>query len=1073
MFQGNAAEVIGKRVGNYVVERTLAQGGMGSVFVARHPALGREAAVKFLGHDFEAPPELTKRFLDEARITASLRHPNIVDIFDFGELDGRLYYVMELLEGCDLSGLMRKRKRVGAIEAVDMLIQIASGLAAAHAVGVVHRDLKPANVFVLDGEPQRLKLMDFGIAKVLSSASEHTSYGQIMGTPRYMSPEQALGQVDRISPQSDIYSLGVIAYEILTGQAPFEHESPVMLLVMHVRDAARDVTTLVPDCPTDLSALVASCLKKDMADRPASASLVVERLCAMRRQLNPRSMPIPRPAAQPSPQMAAANAAASREVRGATGPEASASPKPAAAPRISEPTASESAPPLALVARAQFAHDDTLRRSTAPEPGQVAAAQAQALHAQARRSPKPDAPSPPQAGGKGISLPEFAVDQAAERALKQLRESLGTGDDPLGAPSVPKDLSDAALAPAASAASNGAPPLAPAILYRDAEVVRLANTLSTDDAQGGPEGHTATVQLTETDRSVLNKLLLRMQRKGDFPAFVQNVGEVSKRADFESSFSAQQLGMSILKDYALTAKLLRIVNSAYASRFGGKIYSVQHAIVILGFERVRQLALSISLFKNSGKKEHSERVSESAINSLVSGEISRHLCDDAELDDPEQAVICTMFRNLGRHLVLVYLPELYDQILTLVVQERISLNAASERVLGISMHKLGVGIAERWRLPQRMISAMAVIPERTGKIYREEDRLSALAEFSNQLCEIVAGDLDGAARAQALSALKTKHKHLLTFKQEDLTALLTTVQQSFEKRYESLLGNATKTSRFSQNVSQLIEDASVVLSETSAAASPSEVRIISTPVILPRTAEAPLAGSDSLVPLSKIPTATLEQAGEAPGGRSPKEVVVRGSRPKPAVERLQLTKTVLGKDAPAEPSELDLAVARLKSELGRGQCTETHLSVLLSTMARSLGVRRLLLLRTNAAHRELFIGAGTGDDVEGLSKEMRLPLASARAMTDPFSMAYHTNRPIFIEDCFAAKVMSTMPERYYETVGAKSLMLVQVPGRSGQSYVLMADADPPYRLPTAEALQQIASAREFLGQLAAHVAKTP
>ena len=146
--------MIGKRVGNYIVERSLAQGGMGTVFVARHPTLRRQVAIKFLGHDEDVPPEHSQRFLDEACITASLHHPNIVDIYDFGELEGRPYYVMELLEGRDLAVVIKNHGRFSIEQTREYLDQICSGLAAAHDVGIVHRDLKPSNIFVLDG-PQR------------------------------------------------------------------------------------------------------------------------------------------------------------------------------------------------------------------------------------------------------------------------------------------------------------------------------------------------------------------------------------------------------------------------------------------------------------------------------------------------------------------------------------------------------------------------------------------------------------------------------------------------------------------------------------------------------------------------------------------------------------------------------------------------------------------------------------------------------------------------------------------------------------------------------------------------------
>jgi serine/threonine protein kinase len=977
MFQGSAAEVIGRRVGNYVVERTLAQGGMGSVFVARHPTLGREAAVKFLGHDMEAPPELTRRFLDEARITANLRHPNIVDIFDFGELDGRLYYVMELLDGSDLAHEIKRRGHFSAADTVEVLTQICEGLAAAHAVGVVHRDLKPANVFVLSGEPLRVKLMDFGIAKVLSSASEHTSYGQIIGTPRYMSPEQALGQVDRISARSDLYSLGVIAYEMLTGVAPFEHESAVMLLVMHVRDACRPLVEVAPDCPVELARLIEGCLAKDPDTRPTSAGMLLELLTAVRRHsgMHPRS-------------------------------------------RERTCGLKDSGSVIDLMHRASIGEDDTLRGPARPEIEIRSQSPAQELSANAAAFT-----NSPTIAASSLTTPAIPCRNEEHPVLPFRHEE-----------------SESALGRKPSQLTN-----APYVTSPDPDEatahIRIAQ-------EKGP----VTVQLTETDRNVLNRLLMRMQRRGDFPAFVQNVGEVSKRADFESSFSAQQLGASILKDYALTAKLLRIVNSAYASRFGGKIYSIQHAIVILGFERVRQLALSISLFKNQGDKNHAERISESAISSLVSGEIARQLHVGVDLDDPEQAVICTMFRNLGRHLVLVYLPESFDRIEALMAQENLSLNSASERVLGISMHKLGVGIAERWRLPQRMIQAMAVIPERSGKLHREEDRLSALAAFSNQLCEIIGLDLDSASRADALNTLTSRYRHLISIRAEEMTELLRAVQESFEQRYRSLLGSSTRTSRFVRNVSQLVEDTSAGLEAREACRSEATLTPAAATLTESMTTSA-AAGSGE----------TVRSTREAP---QPPSV----SRPKRPVERLQLAKVNLTPSAPHHKPLDDLIVA-LRNDLGRGSPSEAQLTSFLSTLQATLELPRLFVLRSSTSHRELCYCCGVGEDVEGLGKELRLPLAPARAASDPFSMGYHVNRTLFIEDCFAQKLMTTMPARYYELLGSTSLLLVHVPVKVGDACLLVADFDPPYRVPNAATLKSLAPAKDVLGQLIASITR--
>ena len=272
--------MIGKCVGNYIIERPLAHGGMGSVFVARDRALDRLVAMKFINQNSECTADTTRRFLDEARITASLQDPNIVTIFDYGELEGRLYYVMELLAGSDLATVMKFKKHFDIAQTKDYLDQICSGLLAAHSAGIVHRDLKPSNIFVLEGDPLRIKLMDFGVAKVLSMREDHTCHGQIIGTPRYMSPEQASGQVESISPLSDVYSLGIVLYEMLTGAGVFENSSSMKLLLMHVRNPVPKIRDLAPKVPPGVALVIESCLAKNPSERPQSVLEVAARFAA-------------------------------------------------------------------------------------------------------------------------------------------------------------------------------------------------------------------------------------------------------------------------------------------------------------------------------------------------------------------------------------------------------------------------------------------------------------------------------------------------------------------------------------------------------------------------------------------------------------------------------------------------------------------------------------------------------------------------------------------------------------------------------------------------------------------------
>jgi HD-like signal output (HDOD) protein len=327
------------------------------------------------------------------------------------------------------------------------------------------------------------------------------------------------------------------------------------------------------------------------------------------------------------------------------------------------------------------------------------------------------------------------------------------------------------------------------------------------------DGPAGTLTLTNDDGKVLDKLLRRMQRRADFPAFLNNVTEISRRADADADYSAMQLSESILKDFALTAKLLRMVNGLFANRFGGRVYSVNQAVIILGFDSVRSMALGVSIYKQPGqgglgadKEKRSgrfhEQLADEAISSLISGEIARTLAFKAGIRDGELAMMCSMFRNLGQQLVMEYLPDEYQKILELCETEHISRVAAAQRVLGTSLPKVGLGVAERWCLPKLMRAAMAQNPKPDDMLLRDEDRLSALARVSNDLCHIVAtADRQNyKANMQRLLAL---HKRLLSLSDQELSSLIGTVCKSFESRYSSLFGPYHKKSRFLFNAREI------------------------------------------------------------------------------------------------------------------------------------------------------------------------------------------------------------------------------------------------------------------------------
>ncbi len=221
--------------GRYRVDRVIGEGGMGTVYEARHTSLGRPFALKALKKVLAQDGELSARFIQEARAAASVAHPSVVQITDFGVLsEGQPYFVMEMLEGESLSSLIAKGGPLPAGQAVRILRQVVEALAAAHAAGVVHRDLKPDNVHVgsaAGSGSEVVKVLDFGLAKV-AGASKLTRAGMVFGTPHYMSPEQASG--DPVDHRSDVYSLGIVMYEMFTGRVPFEADSYMGVLTKHM-----------------------------------------------------------------------------------------------------------------------------------------------------------------------------------------------------------------------------------------------------------------------------------------------------------------------------------------------------------------------------------------------------------------------------------------------------------------------------------------------------------------------------------------------------------------------------------------------------------------------------------------------------------------------------------------------------------------------------------------------------------------------------------------------------------------------------------------------------------------------
>ena len=267
-----------RQLGQYRLGRRIGSGGMGDVYLAEHQLLKRPCAVKLIRPGEMLRAETIKRFEREVRINATLSHPNIVEIFDYGRTEeGVYYYVMEYLPGLSLAELVKLHGPLPPERAVYLLRQVCLALHEAHEAGVIHRDIKPSNIFAArrGGRDDVAKLLDFGLVQPASTAvaPDPSGEGRIVGTPLYMSPEQAMGE-RTLDARSDIYSLGAVAYFLLTGRPPFDEGTAIAALIAHARDQALPPSRFRDDLPEDLDRIVMRCLAKDPADRfPDAESL--------------------------------------------------------------------------------------------------------------------------------------------------------------------------------------------------------------------------------------------------------------------------------------------------------------------------------------------------------------------------------------------------------------------------------------------------------------------------------------------------------------------------------------------------------------------------------------------------------------------------------------------------------------------------------------------------------------------------------------------------------------------------------------------------------------------------------
>lgn len=272
--------LLGQTVGKYHLFEKIGDGGMAEVYRAYHPTLNRNVAIKFIRSEFSFDPRFRARFEREACISARFTHPNIVQIFDFGVFNDRYYLIMEHISGLTLKEYLKQKYASGISltldEIVAIITQIGEALAYIHGAGVIHRDIKPENILITN--EGHAWLSDFGVARIVGLDSDQTSSGAILGTPAYMSPEHILSDASALSPASDLYSLGVILYEMLTGKPPYTANTPILVMLKHLKDPIPELNAPRLDLPDVIEDVIQKALAKDPSQRYQTALTFIREL---------------------------------------------------------------------------------------------------------------------------------------------------------------------------------------------------------------------------------------------------------------------------------------------------------------------------------------------------------------------------------------------------------------------------------------------------------------------------------------------------------------------------------------------------------------------------------------------------------------------------------------------------------------------------------------------------------------------------------------------------------------------------------------------------------------------------
>ena len=513
--------------------------------------------------------------------------------------------------------------------------------------------------------------------------------------------------------------------------------------------------------------------------------------------------------------------------------------------------------------------------------------------------------------------------------------------------------------------------------------------------------HTPLDPPLEAREGALDVLLRRMRTESDFPALSEAIGDINRIASSDRE-GVNELSNNILKDFALTNKLLKLANVAFYNQVGGgSISTISRAVVILGFDAVRSIALSLILFDNLENKAHAQQLKEEFVKLLYAGMLAREMAGKAQLRDVEEAFIGAMLHKLGRMLTLFYFPAESEAISRLIESEEFSDARASTRVLGLSYENLGMGIARNWGFPDQLVQSMKQLP--AGKVRKcasNAERLRALAGFSNELCDIVLSTPD-TDRGKALAVLTARYSDSVPVTVEQIAGLMEQSMRDIAP-FAMAVNVNLRQSAFAQEAAKWAGMAAVPAATPSAAAA--------------------LAGAQPDAPTLLEATALHEHAAilDAEPGES-------SGQAQRTTESVQSVLTAGLQDVSNSLIDDNMSVNDI-------------LRMILEAMYTGMGFAHVVLCIKDGRHNTMCGKFGFGDGVQGLIKAFDFPLA---AQPDVFLVALQNNADILITDIDDPKIATRIPAWYRQQVPARTFVLFPIIVKGKPVGLIYADHPQP------------------------------